>query len=355
MVEFFSTFVSGFIHGSEDRVILIILVVLTSVFLLVITVLFFITVYLRIHNKTKVIRQKRLKKQWDPYLLAVMDGTLSPRKAFTRISKRNSLTFLLYLEDYIRLLRGKEKERLEAMGRMSSKKLESLLHCPFRRRRYLGLHLLILFHGRIHRKVRLDPRDMDMSLLSIRELQNAPEVEIKKQIIQILYKFPYLSPVYMSNILAGMGVEIIPVLRDIIKNRKDRPFMQIVAIDALRRMHDADSLRMTDQVLHRDQDPGVLRTWLKYIEDQGDRQYFEAVRNFISHPRTNVRMAAIRAYIELSDRIGSRDIIRFFNDPSVNVAVNAAEKLRDVKQLPHFSIEEIREYRWADIYLRMVY
>ncbi|MDZ7797883.1 MAG: hypothetical protein U5N56_13005 [Candidatus Marinimicrobia bacterium] len=280
---------------------------------------------------------------------------MSPRKATEKIKKRNSLPFLLYLEKYIYLLRGKEKERLEVLGRLSSKKLQSLLHCPFRRRRILGIHLLVIFHARVEGKITLDMHDKDLSLLSIRELRTIPQMEIKEQVIWFLFTLPYLSPVYMSNIISDMGVEIIPLLQDIIKNKNDFPFMQIVAIDTLRRMHDSETLHLTNEILQKDTDPGILRTWLKYIEDCGNQRYVREVRPFIYHPSIKVRLAAIRAYIELSDTLDSEEIIRFFNDVSVKVAINAAEKLRNVKNLPYIPIDEINEYRWGNIYLKMVY
>lgn len=355
MYEAFSTLISEFIHDGRGNIILLFLVFLTTFFLLTCCVLFLITIFLRIKNKAKEKINKKRMSHWDPYLLAVMDGSMSPGKAAEKIKKRNSLPFLLYLEQYIYLLRGKEKERLEDLGRLSSKKLQSLLHCPFRRRRILGMHLLVIFHARVEGKITLDAHDKDLSLLSIRELRTIPQMEIKKQIIQFLSTCPYLSPVYMSNILADMGVEIIPILKDIIKNRNDHPFMQIVAIDTLRRMHDAETLHLTDEILQKDTDPGILRTWLKYIEDSGNRQYVRQVRPFIHHPSVKVRLAAIRAYIELSDALDSEEIIRFFNDVSVKVAINAAEKLRNVKNLPYIPIDKINEYRWGDIFLKMVY
>jgi len=356
MMEFLPTFLRDFIARSDDRFILVLLVVITSVFVSISFILFMITVFLRIYNKMRESYKHRLRGEWDPFLLAVMEGSMPAEKAASRIVRRNTLTFLLYLEEYIHTLRGSERERLQELGRLSTKKLKNLLHCPFPRRRLLSLHLIVLFRDKKHyHRLWLDPYDRDLALLSLREMYQINDAEIRQRVIDRLFKLPWVSPVYISNIFAEMGVEIIPFLRDIILDREQYTFYRVVAVDALRRMHEQAAIDLTDAILEKSTHPAILSAWMAFIEDQGDDSLTDRVRPYMRHPDESVRISAVRAFIELSDRIESEDISRFFDDISQKVAINAAEKLRNFNRLPHIAEEEIDAFRWADIYRRMVY
>jgi len=63
----------------------------------------------------------------------------------------------------------------------------------------------------------------------------------------------------------------------------------------------------------------------------------------------------VESYISLSGSISIEDIKHFFNDASVQVAIYAAKKLEFMNTVPYLELEEIDEFKWADIYKRMVY
>jgi hypothetical protein len=356
MLEFLPTFLRDFIAGSDDRFILLLLVSVTSIFILISTLLFLVTVFLRIYNRTRESYKQKLRRRWDPFVLAVMEGSMPAEQAAERIVRRNTLTFLLYLEDYIHTLRGKERERLQELGRLSSKKLKNLLHCPFPRRRLLSQHLIVLFRvKKYYKRIWPDSHKRYLALLSIREMRQVPDPDVKKKVMHYLFRLPYISPVYISNILADMGEEIVPVLQDIVLDPQRHAFYRMVAVDTLRRMHERGALEMTELVLQKNTPPGVVSAWMTFLEDEGNESFVDIIRPYTAHPDVSLRIPAVRAFIELSNKMELDDVARFFNDASVKVAINAAEKLRNFNHLPHFGEEEINAFRWADIYRRMVY
>jgi len=343
-------------HGSSDQVILVILIIIIAFFFVITIALFFVTVYLRAKNSYIQYRDERRSKKWDPIILDVMDGNLSPKEAFERLKWRNSIAYLLRLELYIDMVKGEEKKRLLGLGKMSMGKLHHLLQSRNRRKELYGVHLLGLFDPKDQFKyLKFHSDDFIMTLTMIREMRTINEFRVKEHLIHMLFMFKYLSPVYFSNILVDMGTEITPILKMIIRERQDHPYEQIVAIETIKRMHYADCLPMTKEILTNNDNPLVLTACLRYQAEMGDESYAAAAKALTIHPNTMVRKAAVDAYLTLANTLRSEDIVRFFNDPTVQVAVSAAKKLRMFDSVPYFEMEEIDKFKWADIYKRMVY
>ncbi len=356
MFEAISTFISKFMQGSRDEVILIILILMISIFFLITVSLFIVTIYLRFSTLYKNKRNKWRSKKWDPVILEVMDGLISAEEGFNKLKWQNSIEYLLHLELYVDMLKGKEKERLLILGRLSHKKLHHLIQSRNRRKQLYGVHLLGLFHPKDqYRYLRFNPRDIELSLTMIREMRTIDNFRVKERLIKMLFIFKYISPVYISNILVEMGEDIVPILRMLILERQDHPYEQVVAIETIRRMHYSGCLDIFEKILRSNKHPMVLASSLKYMEEMGDNSKVNIVKPFLSHPHPQVRIAAVDAYVSLSSVISVADIHIFFNDTSVQVAVSAAKKLQMENSLPFISFEDIEQFKWADIYKRMVY
>ena len=356
MFEKISKFIADFLYGSQDQVILVILILLILFFFLVTGVLVLITLYLRIRNIIKEATYNRRCKKWDPVILEVMSATISAYEGYKKLIKRNSIGYLLHLELYIDMLKGTEKERLLALGKLSLKKLHALLRSKSRKKQLYGVHLLGLFHPEEqYQYLHIDTKDPEYTLTLIREMRTIEEIRVKEKLIGMLFLFKHISPIYISNILVDMGEDIVPILKMLVLERKDRPFEQIIAIETIRRMHNSEFLDISQEILQTNYHPFVLISCLRYLEEMGDEKFIEDIKPFMSHPNIQLRMAAITSYITLISSISFEDIKQIFNDASVQIAVNAAKKLELMDSLPYLTLEEIDEFKWADIYKQMVY
>ncbi|MDD3715793.1 MAG: hypothetical protein PHT46_01675 [Candidatus Marinimicrobia bacterium] len=357
MINKISTLLQNFVKGGEDPFILWVLLGLLVFFTFSTVILFFIAFYIRSHNLLIEKRREKQHKSWDPYILGVMDGSLTPEKAFQDIRANCSIPYLMYLEKYISVLRGKEKERLQTLGTLSMRRIKKLLNSPFRNMRLFGIHLLALFNQEeAYKSIRIARRDKDLILLAIIEMRMARDPAIKKRLLQYLFGLPFVSPIYISNIAADMGTGITPYLREMILKEDQKPFILIVAAETLKHMHDASCLDLTAYVLGKGgQMPAVLAAWLRYMEMFADETYLPFIKPFTAHAELMVRIAAIRAYIEATPRLSVFFIEHCFNDPSVQIAVNAAEKLHLRTELPYIEIDRIAAFRWGEIYREMVY
>lgn len=352
-----STFLLQLLGGQNHLyLVLILLVLLIVIFSVVTFFLFVFTSYLRVNNNRKERWEKRNRKQWDKIFLAVMDERMSPQDAYRQIKHRESISYLLCLEQYISIVKGVEKDRLVSLGRMSLGKLHRLIDSSKRKNRLYGIHLLSLFHPEEQMKyVKYDSDDIESSLTMIRELAKVDKYEIKEQLLRLLFQFRYVSPVYLSTIMAEMGSEIIPLLVMIVEYQTDDPFRQMVAIEALRRLHYSKGAELSKHLLENNMHPLVSITCLSFIEEMGDETYQNIVRLYMKHPDPSVRSAAAQAYIAIAPTLTEKDIAGFFDDPSVLVAVRAAKKLREKDLLPYISVKAVDYLKWGIVYKRMVF
>lgn len=334
-------------------------------FLVLLLVLFFIlmvfsliiaTSFLRIKNIQKARWKKKLHQHWDSIFLALMEDEISLKEAVERIKYRNNISYLIYLERYMALLKGKEKDRLIALGRISLNKLHRLINSSQRRNRLYGIHFLSLFHPEEQMKYLLyDENDIEFSLIIIRELIKVDKYELKKELLRILFIFKYVSPIYLSTIIAEMGSEIIPLLVMVIEYEVDNPFKQMLALEALRRLHYSKGVELSKYLLENNMHSLVSISCLNFIEELGDESHQNIVKLYMKHDDSSVRSAAVQAYIAITPNLTEKDIITFFDDKSVHVAVKAANKLRDRDYLPYVSVKEADYLKWGIVYKRMVF
>ena len=352
-----STFLMSILAGqSHLYVILVVLVLLIVIFSIVTFTLFLVTSYLRINNIVKAKWVKKHQDEWSAIFVDVMEEKLSPKDAYSRIRYRETISYLLYLEQFISMLKGAEKDRLVALGRMSLGRLHRLINSKKRSNRLYGIHLLSLFHPEEQMKyVKYDEEDIESSLTMIRELTKIDNYEAKEELLKILFQFRYVSSVYLSNIMAEMGSDIIPLLVLIIEYENDDPFKQMVAIEALRRLHYSKGAELSKHLLENNMHPLISVSCLNFIEMMGDESHQHIVKLYMQHPDPTVRSAAAQAYIAIAPNLNEKDIAGFFDDPSVLVAVKAARKLRDKDLLPHISVKAVDYLKWGIVYNRMVF
>ncbi|MBN2780542.1 MAG: HEAT repeat domain-containing protein [Candidatus Marinimicrobia bacterium] len=356
MTDILNTFISRFMHDSNDKVVLTLLLAMILFFFTVTVILFFVTVYLRVYNNFKEGRDRALHAHWDPVILGVADESIHILDGFRHLRKKYSMTYLLYLEQYIDLLKGKERDRLITLGKLSLKNVYRDLRCRKQKKIMHALHMIGLFRPEEQMaNYTFDPRNVEMSLITIREMRTIDNIRIKEQLVHMIFMFNYVSPMYIKNILVDMGEDIVPLLRQIIRERYDSPSQQIIALETINSLHLADLLELSGDVLNKSRHPGVIAACLRFIENVGGASQKERVLPLLSDRNPAVRQAAVRAYISVTDKITRKEIAAFFNDEHVMIPVSAARKLQEVSALPYISLEEIDSFRWADIYKRMVY
>ena len=342
---------SQFFSFNNGHGLLSILVLCILFFFLITLVLFFFAVFLRIKNKLITQQDIHFQKNWDSVFLEVMHDRIHPFDGYKKLKKKHSIRYLFYLEEYVDLLKGKEKERLLTLGRLSLKKVYRYLCSRDHGKIIYGIHLIGIFHPEEQYKfLMLNTNDINTTLTAIREMHAVDDISIKEQLVKILFKLPNISYIYISNLLVEMGNDIVPFLRQVIKNRFTAPNEQMIAIETVRRLHNMECLDLSEKVLTQAQDPGVLSSWLRYLEDQKDMNQLELIRPFIEHPNPHVRTAAIRVYLGLSDTLSAEDILRIFNDSDIIVPINAVEVIARSMTFPYLSTGSIENLKWKDIY-----
>ena len=356
MIEELLKILTSFLKGSGDQAVLIILILMIALFSFITLGLFFITIYLRIYNTWKNAWEKRMQVKWGRVFLELIDAKINAREAFRSLRWTNTISYLLFLEKYIDMIKGKEQEQLIILGRLSSKKLHSLINSTKKKHILYGIHLTAIFHIEEQiDNINFNMKDVETSLVAIREMATISNYKVKEKLIKHLFSFSFVSPVYISNIIAEMGNTVIPILILIIKHRTNKPFEHVVALESLKRLRYYEFFDLAEFVLSTSQYPSVVASCLGYIEKLGNEKYLDLLEPFFSYPNNTVRAAAVRAYIATAPLLNSEYIIKFFDDESVQVAVSAADKLKDKKILPHIPIKTVDYLKWGIIYKRMVF
>ena len=243
-----------FLSFSNGEGLLSILILFIILFFLITLALFFYAVLVRIKNWVVAHQDKRFQKNWDSVILEVMHNKIHPFDGYKRLKRKYSIRYLFYLEEFVDLLKGKEKERLLTMGRLSLKKVYRYLRSKDNGKRIYGIHLIGIFHPEEQYKfLMLNTNDMNMTLTAIREMHAVHDIHIKEQLIRLLFKLPNISYIYISNLLVEMGSDIIPFLRQVIENRFNDPNEQMIAIETVRRMHNMSCLDLSEKVLTQSQ------------------------------------------------------------------------------------------------------
>ncbi len=342
--------------GSSDQIVLVILVLMITLFSLITFSLFLVTIYLRIYNTWKNFWEKRMQIKWGEVFLDLIDGKINAREAFQSLKWTYTISYLLFLEKYIDMIKGREQQQLIILGRLSSKKLYSLVRSKKLKNKLYGIHLTAIFHIEEQiSNINFNMKDVETSLIAVREMAAIGDYESKEKLLKLLFSFSYVSPIYMSNIIAEMGNSVIPILELIIKHRTNNPFEQVVALESLKRLHHYEFFDLAKHILSITQHPSVVSSCLNYIERMGNEKYLDLLEPFYHYPSASVRTAAARAYIAISPLLNSEYLARFFDDESVQVAVSAANKLKDKKILPHIPVKTVDYLKWGIIYKRMVF
>ena len=340
-----------FLSFQNGEGLLSILILFIVFFFLITLILFFFAIILRVKNWLIDHQDKRFRKNWDGVILEVMHNNIHPFDGYKKLKKRHSIRYLFYLEEYVDLLKGKEKERLLTLGRLSLKKVYRYLRSRDHGKITYGIHFIGIFHPEEQYKfLMLNTIDMNMALTAIREMSAVNDISIKEQLIKILFKLPNISYIFISNLLVNMGPDIVPFLRQVIENRFIAPNEQMIAIETVHRMHNMECLNLSEKVLTQANDPGVLSCWLRYLEDQKDMHQLDLIYPFIEHSNPQVRTAAIRVYLVLSEELSAEDIVKIFNDSNIIVPINAAEIIDRSRSFPYLSTGSIEELKWKDIY-----
>lgn len=347
-------FIKDFTQSSNDKWILVIVVLMIALFTIAIISLFFTALGIRIKNNRKKKRRKNRYSMWNPVLLAAMDGSLSSQEAYKSIKYVNSIDYILYLGEFLDNLKGQEKERIVLLARESEEYIIDLIRDHDHDKRMFGIHLLSTLDKDIQLAYLLfvirEGTDRELALITVREVSKSKDPRIAEVVINNLSFFKYLNPRYFCTILAENGQMVIPHIRKELLNPIHTEKELVIMIETLNRLHDQSCLDMTTYMLKSDTHPEALSAWLRYLDKVAGGEQHHFVKMMISHESEAVRIAAVKAYLTTVAHVTARDVLYFLDDDCVWVAMEAVRKVRLMSMDIPISQESLATVKHGDIY-----
>ncbi len=314
--------------------------ILTIVFLLVLTIIIAIgVVLLRIKNNVVAKRYSRLERSWEGQ---IMDFLSSDGSEHGTIEVRNAdrMFFVEYLYRFASRLRGQELQIIKNLARphlpMVAKKLRS--GYPELRAKNINILATLGFPEFIEPIIEALNEDAPIvKMAAARILADRNYPEHINLIMPVLASFDEWSMNFLASMLAGMGPEIAYRLREELLNTTGSARVRIAAAEALRRIGDLAAPDVAVQVLELESDAELSASCLKILRDMGTPRHRPLLLGLVSSPVEVIRIHAMSALGAVGSKKDSFILRQGLDDSSAWVALQAA---RSMGQLNDFEMLE---------------
>lgn len=313
----------------------IFLLVAVSIAVLVVFSLMF-AVWTLLHRtwaERRAARRRRLKEKLEPWILDCLAGDGSPDEVWRRIPEKADDLFVALVLEYAERLRGEDLERAR---RLASPHLDSVvrqIRDPTPEKRAWAVRSLRTLGPHEHReelRIALDDPVPLVALLAARALTETRDPEWVRPILDRLGRFELWSPRYVAEMVATVGPEAVPEIRELYLDPEAAPSVRTVAAEALRSIASPEGADMASEVLEAGAPDDVVAASLRILTDVGRGEHLPLVRSFVDDPRPVVRALAVTALGILGSEEDARIPARRLEDPSRWVALHAARALRDL-------------------------
>lgn len=288
----------------------------------------------------RVERQRQaLEDRWKGRLLDAATGDSAPapdrdapRAEVPEVDEDDKVLFLELVTQYARALEGPERQNIERIGRPYLDALDSILDDPDAYRRAYALDILGELdyeEGRTRIAKGLEDDSGLVAMVAARALARHGDPSHVPLLLSRLETFESWSANYLSSLLVSFGPGASPFLRELATDRTAKPRFRSIAFQALRELHDIESVEPAAGLLPREDDPEVQAEIIRLIGALGGPEQLAVIRPFASSSAAHVRAVALRAISNLSDRRTSdaEMVSAGLDDPSPWVALQAAHGL----------------------------
>lgn len=288
----------------------------------------------------RVERQRStLENRWKGRLLDAATGESAPapdRDApgaeAPEVDEKDRVIFLELVTKYARALEGPERQNIERVGRPYLDALDPILDDPDAYRRAYALDILGELgyeegEARIARG--LGDESGLVAMVAARALARHGDPSHVPLLLSRLETFESWSANYLSSLLVSFGPPASPFLREVATDSATRPRFRSIAFQALRELHDIESVEPAARILPEEDDPEVQAEIIRLIGALGGPGQLAGIRPFATSSAAHVRALALRAISNLSDRRTSdvEMVSAGLDDPSPWVALQAAHGL----------------------------
>lgn len=329
---------------SDESFLTIVLVVLVLALFAVGFCLF--TFYLRLRNEYRERLWKRLEERWtDPLLEALADPDRLPALQ-DMVEDRYTAEFVDFLLRYFQRVKGEEREILKRaaaphLDGIAERATSRSVEVRARAIQILGSLGLPGYDGRLVEA--LDDPSPLVAMVAARALARERDPRYVAPLLRRIPRFRTWRDSALASMLAGMGPEAAPPLREVLGDEERDPWVRAVAAAALERLTDLEAGDLAAHVVERSTERGLLAAALNLLAEVGRPEHLPAIRVRCASPDFVVRSRALRALGRLGEEEDVPRLRSALDDPSPWVALHAARGLGGVG-----GVEALREVADSD-------
>ncbi|MFH1740474.1 MAG: HEAT repeat domain-containing protein [bacterium] len=329
----------------RERILFSLAILIAILFLF--TVVFGVyAVFLRIANERKRAHWEQLETAWEQEVLEVLAGEHRPDQLWRRVNKKDALYFVDFLLRYAQRLRGQERDILTELARPYLRQIARRMKegdATQRARAAQTLSALGLFDYALELIAALDDPSPLVAMIAARALARKEHPQFAVPVLDRLHRFRSWSRNYLASMLAAVGSEITPALRNALADPNRSARTRSVSAEALLELNDFAAADTAARILETETDRDLLASCLRLLAQVGRIEHLSSVRRLCGSSDFVVRAHAVRALGSLGGAEDYDNVLQAFEDPSQWVAIHAAWALKDVGGL-----DDLKEIAGSD-------
>lgn len=315
--------------GELDR-LLAIIALATGLLLGIALAFAIVTIVLRLRSMRRQAVRSRLEHEWEPLVLSVLTGDMTPEQVHRDMPHRHALFFVAYLLRFVDRFAGDERRLLREMARPYLPPVALQLHDRRPEARARAVQTLVLLGLDDYERAvvsALDDPSLTVAMVAARSLADRERTRFAPEILKRIHRFHYWNPLYLASMFSGMGSAVVPALRAIYADPRADPLVRRVAADALHDLDDIGSVEIAAAMTAHSDDVELQASSIRLLGRVGGPQHAPLARSALDSPNVLLRMRAAEALGEIG---GPEDLLRLraaIDDPSPWVALAAAYAL----------------------------
>jgi HEAT repeat protein len=290
------------------------------------------TAILRVGHELRARRWARLSALWEQPLLAAISDPDSAPHIHELVGPKYRLHFVHFVLEYARRVRGTERRILRELA---APYLEPLAPRTLARRSEIRTRAVqtlgTLGLPRYAKEVQdaMDDPSPLVAMVAARSLARREFSEYAGSVLSRLFRFETWSRRFLASMLAAIGPEAAPRLRDALGDEDEVAWVRAVAGEALRMLSDIPSADVAAGVVEIEEDRELLASALRLLTVVGRPEHVIPIRVRCASPDFVIRAYALQALGKVSqDESDIVDLVAAMADPSPWVALHAARGIR---------------------------
>jgi HEAT repeat protein len=310
------------------------LIVLAAVILGLLVIAVAFSVYalaLRLRHERREKLKARLTERWEsPVLAAIADPDKVP-EVHALVRPEHRLDFVDFVLGYARRVRGGERETLrklvepyleEVAGRTDDSRSE------VRTRAVQTLGTLGLPRYSEEVLEGLDDPSPLVSMVAARYLARPEYPQYAGSIMKHLHRFGGWNRRFLASMLATMGPEVSPVLRDGLVDAEQPAWLRVVYAEGLRMQADPRAADVAAEALAGVEDRDLAASLLRLLAEVGRPEHVDVARALCDADDEIIRAQALHALGVLGGTPELPLLFAGMEDPSAWAALHAARGVR---------------------------